>query len=56
MTLLRKAGDCLKAHRIAVQARKIEPIMVFQMTKSHKGQKTTLKGNAYCVIETPLKK
>lgn len=56
MTELRNIGDCLKAHRIAVQARNIEPIRVFQMTKPHKGQRTTLKNNAYCVIEVPLKK
>ena len=51
----RNPGDTLRGDRIAVSARKIEAISVFQRTHSHKGQFTTLRDNAYCVIEIPLK-
>lgn len=51
----RNPGDSLRADRIAVQARSIDRVLVTKRTHRHKGQFTTLRGNAYCVIEIPLK-
>jgi hypothetical protein len=51
----RDPGDSLRGDKIAVSARNISPITVMKRTSSHKGQFTTLRDNAYCVIEVPLK-
>ena len=51
----RNLGDALRGDKIAVQAFKIDPIMVMQRSGSHKGQFTTLRKNAYCIIDIPLK-
>ncbi len=51
----RNLGDALRGDRIAVSARAIDAITVIRRTHSHKGQFTTLRDNAYCVIEIPLK-
>lgn len=48
-------GDSLRANRIAVEARSISPVTVKKMSGGHKGQFATLRNNAYCVIEIPLK-
>lgn len=51
----RNKGDALRADKIAVQARSISPITYTKRTHRHKGQFATLRDNAYCVIEVPLK-
>ena len=51
----RNPGDVLRGDKIAVQAFEIDPVRVMQRSGSHKGQFTTLRKNAYCVIEVPLK-
>lgn len=45
----------MRADRIAVSARSIGAVIVMQRTHAHKAQFTTLRDNAYCVIEIPLK-
>lgn len=47
--------DALKGDRIAVSARQISQIVVKTRTGSHRGQFTTLRDNAYCIIEVPYK-
>lgn len=47
-------GDALRANRIAASARDIDPVRVAHRT-AHKAQFTTLRDNAYCIIEMPLK-
>lgn len=51
----RNHGDALRGDRIAVSARSISRITVINRTSSHKGQSATLRNNAFCVIEMPLK-
>ena len=51
----RKLGDALRGDKIAVSARSIEAVTVMKRTHAHKGQFATLRDNAYCVIEIPLK-
>ncbi len=48
-------GDALRVNRIAVEARSISPVTVRKMSGGHKGQFATLRNNAYCVIDIPLK-
>ena len=55
MPVYRNPGDVLRGDKIAVSARKIDTVIVTQRTHRHKGQFTTLRDNAYCVIEIPLK-
>ncbi len=55
MTEYRNPGDALRGDRIAVSARSIAPVVVTTRTHAHKGQFTTLRDNAYCVIEIPLR-
>jgi len=51
----RNPGDALRGDKITVQAFKIDPIRVMQRSGSHKGHFTTLRKNAYCVIDIPLR-
>lgn len=51
----RNLGDELRGDRIAVSARSISQVTVTNRTHAHKGQSATLRDNAYCVIEMPLK-
>jgi len=51
----RNPGDILRGDRIAVSARRIDPVTVMPRTHKHRGQFTTLRDSAYCVIEIPLK-
>jgi hypothetical protein len=51
----RNLGDALRGDKIAVSARKIDTVTVMKRTHPHKGQFATLRDNAYCVIEIPLK-
>lgn len=51
----RNLGDSLRGDRIAVSARKIDSVTVAHRTHAHKGQFATLRDNALCVIEIPLK-
>lgn len=55
MTELYKLGDSLKAHKIAASAHRINAARVDHRTSKHKGQFVDLRGNAYCVIDTPFK-
>lgn len=55
MSTYKNPGDTLHGDRIAVSARSIEPVTVMKRTHKHRGQFTTLRGDAYCVIEIPLK-
>lgn len=55
MTEHRDPGDSLRGERIAVSARQINRVTVAHRTSSHRGQFATLRDNAYCVIEIPLK-
>jgi len=51
----RNPGDALRGDKIAVQARSIDRVTVTKRTHPHRGQFATLRDNAYCVIEIPLK-
>lgn len=51
----REKGDSLRGDRIAAQARKIDKVVVMRRTHNHKGQFTTLRDNAFCIIEIPLR-
>lgn len=51
----RNFGDALRGDKIAASARNINAVIVKKRTHAHKGQFATLKDNAYCVIEIPLK-
>lgn len=51
----RNKGDALRANRIAVQARSISPVTIKKRTHRHQGHFATLRDNAYCVIEIPLR-
>ena len=55
MRIYRNIGDALKADKIAVEARSISSIRYGPRTGNHRGQFATLRDNAFCVIETPLK-
>ena len=47
--------DALQGDKIAVSARLIDEIAVMKRTGKHRGQFTTLRDNAYCVIEMPFR-
>ena len=51
----RNPGDALRGDRIAVAARSIDAMTVAKRSHAHKGQFATLRDNAYCVIEIPLR-
>jgi hypothetical protein len=51
----RNLGDSLRGDKIVVSARRIDTVRVIKRTHPHKGQLATLRDNAYCVIEIPLK-
>jgi len=51
----RSLGDALRGDRIAVQARSIDRVTVIKRTHRHRGQRATLRDNAFCIIEVPLK-
>jgi hypothetical protein len=51
----RNLGDALRGDRIAAQARQIDKVVINKRTHAHKGQFTTLRDNAFCIIEIPLK-
>jgi len=55
MPIYREKGDALKADKIVAQARRIDPTTIQSRTGKHKGQFMTLRDNAYCVIDIPLK-
>ena len=48
-------GETLKAERIAARARKWGNLRVEQGSSSHRIQTSMLEGDAYCVIEKPLR-
>lgn len=51
----RNPGDSLRGDKIAVQSHSIDRVVVTKRTHRHKGQFATLRGNAFCIIEIPLK-
>ena len=51
----RNLGDSLRGDKILAQAFEIDPRRLMQRSGSHKGHFTTLRKNAYCVIDIPLK-
>lgn len=51
----RNPGDALRADKIAVQARSISKVTYRKRTHRHQGQFATLRDNAYCVIDIPLR-
>jgi hypothetical protein len=55
MPTYRNLGDELRGDKITASARSISAIRVVQRTGKHGGQVTTLRDNAYCVIDLPLK-
>ena len=55
MPVYRNLGDALRADKIAVQARSIDRVSVTKRTHRHQGQFATLRDNAFCIIEIPLK-
>jgi len=55
MPVYHDKGDALRAEKIAVAAQSIDTTRVIKRTHSHKGHVATARGNAYCVIEIPLK-
>lgn len=55
MPVYRNQGDALRGDKIAVQAFKIDPVRVMQRSGRDKGQFTTLRKYAFCVIDIPLK-
>ncbi len=55
MPVYRNKGDALRADRIAVEARSINRVTYGKRTSKHRGQFATLRDNAYCVIDIPLK-
>ena len=55
MPIYRNLGDSIRGDKIAAQAQSIERVTVTKRSHRHKGQFATLRRNAYCVIEIPLK-
>ena len=51
----RNLGDALRGDRIAAQARQIDKAVIIKRTHAHRGQFTTLRDNAFCIIEIPLR-
>ena len=51
----RNVGDALRGDKITAQARCIVGYSIAKRTHRHKGQFATLRDNAYCVIDIPLK-
>lgn len=55
MRVYRNQGDALKGDKIAVQARRIDTVSVKKRAHRHQGRFATLRDNAFCIIEIPLK-
>ena len=55
MPVYRNKGDALRGDRIAVEARSISKVTYGKRTHRHQGQFATLRDNAFCIIEIPLK-
>ena len=55
MPTYRKLGDALLADKIAASARLIDKVTIDKRTHRHKGQFITLRGDAFCVVEIPLR-
>lgn len=54
-TELTGIGDAVRGERIAAEASDISQPRIYRRSSAHKGQFITLKFNAYCVIEAPMK-
>lgn len=48
------AGEALKAEKIHGEAQDISEPVVLPRTGKHRGQFSTLKGDAFCIIEQPM--
>ena len=55
MRVYRNLGDALRADRITVEARSVSKAMYGKRTHRHRGQFATLRDNAFCIIDIPLK-
>ena len=44
----------LRGYKIIGRAKSIGKTIVFHMTGPHRGQKNTLEGEAFCIIDAPL--
>ena len=55
MVELTNIGDVLRGEKIAVSASRIDVGTVMKRSHRHKGQFGTLRNNAYCVIEQPMR-
>lgn len=54
LTVHDKVGDALRAHKIAVKAKKIREGELQHGSGRHRIQTRILEGEAYCVIDVPL--
>lgn len=48
-------GDAIKGEKIAAQGRKIGRIRIVPGSGAHRARATELEGDAYCVIERPMR-
>jgi len=48
-------GDALRGEKIAVEASEIDIHTVAKRSSRHRGQFGTLRNNAFCVIEQPMR-
>ena len=55
MPTLFDVGDALKGDRIAINARRIGNSTLINQSGRHKASSLTVRDNAHCVIEKPLK-
>jgi hypothetical protein len=47
-------GEALKAEKIHGEAKEIDAPQLFPRSGRHRGSRTKLKGEAFCIIEQPL--
>jgi hypothetical protein len=50
----RNVGDSLREDRVLINARRLSPVRVINLTGDHKAQEITARDNVFCVIEAPL--
>jgi hypothetical protein len=55
MTEYKEQGDAITAEKITAQARRFDKIRVVKGSQNHNIQQTRLEGDAYCVIDKPLR-
>lgn len=50
-----KQGDAIKGQKISAQAHSFSVIRIKRKSGRHRGQFGVLRGNAYCVIDIPMR-